>query len=69
MERKQMRRMNGMAINRILFVVVLSLACTACTITLLFQNHSDGSSINTESSASADSSQISVTLPSIRTNP
>lgn len=69
MERNQVRSTSGMAIKRVLVVLVLLAVCTACTVTLLYQNHSDGSSINTESSASADSSQISVTLPSIRSNP
>lgn len=69
MERKQEKNMNGMVIKRFLIVVVLLALCASCTITLLYQNHSDGSSINTESSASADSSEISVTLPSIRSNP
>lgn len=69
MERNQVRSTSGTVIKRILVVVLLLAVCTACTITLLYQNHSDGSSINTESSASADSSEISVTLPSIRSNP
>jgi nitrate/nitrite-specific signal transduction histidine kinase len=69
MERNQEKSMNGMAIKRLFIVVVLLAFCASCTVTLLYQNHSDGSSINTESSARADSSQISVTLPSIRSNP
>ncbi len=47
-------------------VMLLVVSCASCTLTLLYQNHSDDSTIDVKSSSSADSAQLNVTIPRIK---
>jgi capsular polysaccharide biosynthesis protein len=54
------------------FEIVLIAICfvlASCSVTILNMNHSDGSTIRVHSEASADSSQIRVTLPDVQVEP
>lgn len=54
------------------FEIVLIAICVvlaSCSVTILNMNHSDGSTIRVHSEASADSSQIRVTLPDVQVEP
>ncbi len=47
-------------------LVVLFVSCTACSLTLTIQKNNSDSSINNSSHASADSSDISIQFPKLK---
>lgn len=47
-------------------LLVLLVSCTACSLTLTIQKNNSGSSINNSSHASADSSDISIQFPKLK---
>lgn len=50
-------------------LIVICVVLASCSVTILNMNHSDGSIIRVHSEASADSSQIRVTLPDVQVEP
>lgn len=52
-----------------IFLIALCVVMASCSVTILNMNHSDGSTIRVDSEASADSSQIHVTLPEVQVEP
>lgn len=51
------------------FLIAICVVLASCSVTILNMNHSDGSTIRVHSEASADSSQIRVTLPDVQVDP
>lgn len=49
-----------------IFLIAICVVLASCSVTVLNMNHSDGSTIRVHSEASADSSQIRVTLPDVQ---